>query len=88
MQSNIDEETQKKRRQDAMFSTFFTTAWLAVFAFLKIFLGIKYNVSAPLAVLLMCLALIELGMIILVWILLKRRLKEIEGGEEDAATQY
>ena len=32
--------------------------------------------------------LLELGMIIPVWILLKIRLKEIEGGEEDAAAQY
>jgi len=32
--------------------------------------------------------LLELGMIVPVWILLKTRLKEIEGGEEDAATQY
>jgi len=32
--------------------------------------------------------LLELGMIVAVWILLKTRLKEIEGGEEDAATQY
>jgi len=32
--------------------------------------------------------LLELGMIIPVWILLKTRLKEIEGGEEDAAAQY
>ena len=32
--------------------------------------------------------LLELGMIVPVWILLKTRLKEIEGGEEDAAAQY
>jgi len=31
--------------------------------------------------------LLELGMIVPVWIILKTRLKEIEGGEEDAA-QY
>ena len=30
----------------------------------------------------------DLGMIIPVWMLLKTRLKEIEGGEEDAASQY
>ena len=32
--------------------------------------------------------LLELGMIVPVWILLKTRLKEIEGGEEDVAAQY
>ena len=32
--------------------------------------------------------LLELGTIVPVWILLKTRLKEIQGGEEDAASQY
>jgi len=37
---------------------------------------------------LLIFSVLELGMIVPVWILLKTRLKEIEGGEEDAAAQY
>ena len=34
------------------------------------------------------ISVLELGAIVPVWILLKKRLKEIEGGEEDAAAEY
>lgn len=37
---------------------------------------------------LLILMLLNLGTIIPVWISLKTRLREIEGGEEDAAAQY
>lgn len=37
---------------------------------------------------LLIISVLDLGTVVPVWILLKQRLKEIEGGEEDAAAQY
>ena len=44
--------------------------------------------SAVLSVVLLVLALINLGTIVPLWISFRIRLKEIEGGEEDAAAEY
>lgn len=41
-----------------------------------------------LSVLFLALILVELGSIVPTIVVLKQRLKEIEGGEEDAAAQY
>lgn len=41
-----------------------------------------------LSVLFLALILVELGSIVPTMVVLKQRLKEIEGGEEDAAAQY
>ena len=45
-------------------------------------------VSAFVSVLLLAAALIDLGTIVPVWICFHMRLREIEGGEEDAAAEY
>ena len=44
--------------------------------------------SAMMSILLLIISLIDLGAIVPVWISFKIRLKEIQGGEEDAAAQY
>ena len=44
--------------------------------------------SGVTSVLLLIVSLLDLGAIVPVWISLHIRLKEIEGGEEDAAAQY
>lgn len=44
--------------------------------------------SAALSVVLLVIALVNLGTIVPVWISFRIRLKEIEGGEEDAAAEY
>ena len=44
--------------------------------------------SAALSVVLLVIALIDLGTIVPIWISFRMRLKEIEGGEEDAAAEY
>lgn len=41
-----------------------------------------------LSILFLALILVELGSIVPTMVVLKQRLKEIEGGEEDAAAQY
>ena len=44
--------------------------------------------SAALSVFMLAIALMNLGTIVPVWISFRMRLKEIEGGEEDAAAEY
>ena len=44
--------------------------------------------SAALSVVLLVIALIDLGTIVPIWTSFRMRLKEIEGGEEDAAAEY
>ena len=44
--------------------------------------------SAVLSVVLLVTALVDLGTIVPIWISFRMRLKEIEGGEEDAAAEY
>ena len=44
--------------------------------------------SAALSVFLLAIALMNQGTIVPVWISFRMRLKEIEGGEEDAAAEY
>ena len=44
--------------------------------------------SAALSVVLLVIALINLGTVVPIWISFRTRLKEIEGGEEDAAAEY
>ena len=44
--------------------------------------------SAALSMVLLVISIIDLGAIVPIWIVLYNRLKEIEGGEEDAAAEY
>lgn len=88
MQSGINEEAQRRRRKDAVRSAVTSTVLLAISAALMLVLRHNYLAGSFWGALLFIFSVLELGMIIPVWILLKRRLKEIEGGEEDAAAQY
>ena len=84
----INEEAQKKRRKDAIQSALFSSGMMAVSGLLLLFLRSHYEVQGMGRALLLPFALLDLGMILPVWILLKKRLQEIEGGEEDVAAQY
>jgi len=88
MPRNINEQAQKQRRRDAWKSVLMATAWLLVSAFALLYLRRLYVPEGFWSTAMLLASLLELGMLIPVWILLKTRLKEIEGGEEDAATQY
>ena len=86
MQSNINEAAQAKRRKDAWISALSAVFFQLVSCI--IMLALRRYCTGFWAAVLLILSLLDLGMIIPVWILLKTRLKEIEGGEEDAAAQY
>jgi len=88
MPNNINEAAQKQRRRDAWKSAIIATAWMILSASMVLLLRHFYVPEGFWSAVMLIAGLLELGMIIPVWILLKTRLKEIEGGEEDAATQY
>lgn len=88
MPKSIDPAAQARRRreawQSALSATVLRLAGAAVLLWLRAALAPESLWSR---LLLLCAAL-DLGTVVPVWILLKQRLKEIEGGEEDAAAQY
>jgi len=57
-------------------------------AVLLLWLRTSLDPAGFLAKLSLILIVLDLGRIPLIWISLKTRLKEIQGGEEDAAAQY
>ena len=88
MQRNINESAQKKRRKDAKNSAAFSILYLLLIGSLLIGLRFYYKVEGIGGFLLLLFGILNILSTIPVGILLKTRLKEIEGGEEDVATQY
>ena len=88
MPSNTNGEAQKQRRRDAWKSAIIATVWMLLSASMLLLLRHFYVPKGFWSAVMLIAGLLELGMIVPVWILLKTRLKEIEGGEEDAAAQY
>lgn len=88
MPRSIDEAAQQKRRKDAWHSAIISSIMLIVSGAVMLILRWYYQMDNFWGAVLLIFSVLELGMIIPVWILLKTRLKEIEGGEEDAAAQY
>lgn len=84
-QKNTDQAA--RRRQAWQSAVLFTVCQLVSGGVLLILRG-RCVPEGFWAAVLLIFGLLDLGMIIPVWILLKKRLKEIEGGEEDAASQY
>ena len=84
----INEEAQKKRCKDAIQSAITSSLLMLGSGLLLLFLRQRYQTEGIGNALLLLFALLDLGMILPVWILLKKRLQEIEGGEEDVAAQY
>lgn len=85
---NADTPAQARRRRNAVLSAVLSTLYrfLAVWALLWLRESLEPGgFWAKIALLLLVL---DLGSIIPIWISLRTRLKEIQGGEEDAAAQY
>ena len=88
MQRNINEAAQEKRRKDAKTSALISISYLLLIGGLLIGLRFYYKTDGIGGFFLLLCGTINILSIIPVGILLKSRLKEIEGGEEDVATQY
>lgn len=82
------EDRQARRRKEAWQSVLLTTALRLAAAALLLGLRWYYQMDGLGGTVLLLAALLDLGTLVPVWILLKTRLREIEGGEEDAAAQY
>ena len=88
MQKNINQKEQAKRRKEAFQSAIISSVMLLLASLTKLGLRWYYQMNDFWGALLLIFAILELAMLIPIWILLNTRLKEIEGGEEDVATQY
>ena len=88
MQKNINQQAQTKRRKEAFQSATISSVMLSLASLTKLGLRWHYHIGHFWGALLLIFAILELAMLIPIWILLNTRLKEIEGGEEDVATQY
>ena len=88
MRKSTDSPAQRKRIKDAVYSALVASVMLTASAALMLYVRAAFLQGGLGSFLVRMLALLDLGMLIPVWILLKKRIKEIQGGEEDAAAQY
>ena len=85
---NVDTAAQAERRKTAVWSAVFFTLFRLLTAWALLWLRAGMEPDRLLAKIALLLLVLDLGSIIPVWINLRTRLKEIQGGEEDAAAQY
>lgn len=88
MPNNTDSPAQRRRKKDALQSALVSSGWMGLSGVALLVLSTVFVETPLVRTILTSVSLLELGMIVPVWILYKTRLKEIEGGEEDAASQY
>ena len=88
MPENTDSPAQRRRKKDALKSALASSGWMGLSGVALLVLSSIFVETPLVRTILTIVSLLELGMIIPIWILCKTRLKEIEGGEEDAASQY
>ena len=81
-------ETKQQKKQDALKSAWLYTLICGGSGAMLLYLRIKYSLGGFWGTLVLLSSLLDLGLIVPVWISFKERLKEIEGGEEDAAAEY
>lgn len=86
MPNNTD--AQRERRRDAIVSACFYTLLALLGSAVTLAIRQHFGLTGFVGLLLLITGLLDLGIIIPIWIVLKMRIKEINGGEEDAATQY
>ena len=77
-----------KRRRDALRGALTATVVQALTAVVLLWARLQGGVPGFVSLLLLVLAIVDLGAIVPIWINYRIRLKEIEGGEEDAAAEY
>ena len=88
MPRNTDLSPRDRRRREAKQSAALSVLWLLLSGAVLLVLRALYCRGSLWGAVLLILALLDLGAIAPIWILLRERLKEIEGGEEDAASEY
>ncbi len=81
-------ESQARRRKNAILGALSSTVMRLTAAVLLLWLRYGRDPASLIAKLFLIIIVLDLGSIPFIWISLKTRLKEIQGGEEDAAAQY
>ena len=75
MQKNTDSPAQRRRKKDAVYSALVTSVILAASAALMLYVRAIFLNGGLGSFLLLILSVLDLGMLIPVWILLKKRIK-------------
>ena len=86
MPENTDSRAEKRRA--ACKSAWFYTLLCLGSAGVLTYLRFRYDLEGFWGTLVLLSSVLDLGLIVPVWISFKERIKEIEGGEEDAAAEY
>lgn len=81
-------DSQARRRKNAILGALSSTLLRLTSAVVLLWLRTGADPSGLMSRLLLIILVLDLGSIPFIWISLKTRLKEIQGGEEDAAAQY
>ena len=81
-------DPQAQRRRNAILGALFSTAVRLTTASLLLWMHWGRDPASLVDKVLVILMVLALGSIPFIWISLRTRLKEIQGGEEDAAAQY
>ena len=77
-----------KRRRDALRGALTATVVQVLTAAVLLWARLQGGVPGFVSLLLLVLAIADLGAIVPLWINFRLRLAEIEGGDEDAAAEY
>ncbi len=86
--ANTDSPSQSARRKNAILGAASSALMRLASAALLLWLRVSLEPTGFLSKLLLVVIVFDLGSVPLIFISLKTRLKEIQGGEEDAAAQY
>ena len=86
--ANTDSPSQSARRKNAILGALSSTLMRLASVAVLLWLRAGMEPGAFLSRLTLLLIVLGIGSIPFIWISLKTRLKEIQGGEEDAAAQY
>ena len=80
--------SQARRRKNAILGAASSTLLRLTVTAVLLWLRTSLDPAGFTAKLLLVVIVLDLGSVPLIWVSLKTRLKEIQGGEEDAAAQY
>lgn len=84
----VNTNSQAARRKNAILGAVSATLLRLTAFVILLWLRASLDPAGFLSKALLIFIVLELGSIPLIWISLRTRLKEIQGGEEDAAAQY
>ena len=86
--ANTESKSRQARRKSAILAAVSSTLMRITSVVLLLWMRAGRDPASLLSKVFLILIVFCLGSIPLIWISLKTRLKEIQGGEEDAAAQY